>query len=292
MMDLASSSNSFGGSAVSLGSHRVITINFNRIALESNSVENFFEILNRRIEDSAKILRAHKELILKTEQKGLQMFLSNKWINMDRMFSTFGIIGEIEASETLKWKFGNGRDYMAEMLVYLNDKVSEYSKKYGIMGNIEQIPGESMAVRLCKVDKLLYGDKVPFEMYSNQFIPLWQESNIWERMNEDGKYNSLITGGGIVHVQIGEKTTAKQNEKIIRNAIKVGNEHFALNAVYSEFEDESVLMGKYDTHPITGSKIKEYYVRVVGFFVPVSWWNETRREWEFPRRQFNKITDE
>ena len=64
---------------------------------------------------------------------------------------------------------------MLYILQFINSKVSEYSKKYGIAGNIEQIPGESMASRLVKVDKMIFGDEiVDKKMYSNQqmwFLP-------------------------------------------------------------------------------------------------------------------------
>jgi anaerobic ribonucleoside-triphosphate reductase len=291
MMDFASQSNSFGGGgSISLGSHRVCTINFNRIALEAKTKEDFYNILNSRIEDAAKILKSHKELIKKLEKNGLQPFLTNGWININRLFSTFGIMGIYEATKLYKEKFGNGTDIEGEMLVYMNDKVKEYSIKYEIIGNIEQIPGESFASRLCNADKLIYGEKkVPYVMYSNQFVPLWEEATIWDKMDIDGKYNKLITGGGIVHVQIGEKVTAKQAEKIIRYAITSGCEHFALNAVYSECEKNHNSLGKFDICPECQAKIIEYRTRVVGFFVPVSSWDKNRREWEFPRRKFSII---
>jgi len=90
---------------------------------------------------------------------------------MNRMFSTFGILGIYEADLTLKERFG-GADYMKDILTFFNTKVAEYSKEQGIVSNIEQIPGESFAVRLCNVDKMLYKGSVPFELYANQFVPL------------------------------------------------------------------------------------------------------------------------
>jgi anaerobic ribonucleoside-triphosphate reductase len=36
--------------------------------------------------------------------------------------------------------------------------------------------------------------------------------------------------------------------------------------------------------PTCGADIIDKYTRVVGFFVPVSSMNKTRREWEIPRR--------
>ncbi|HON82726.1 MAG TPA: anaerobic ribonucleoside-triphosphate reductase [Caldisericia bacterium] len=294
MLQFASQSNSFGaGGSVSLGSHRVCTINFPRIVMEANSREEFYKILESRIESASKILKAHKELILNLNKRGLQPFIKLGWINMNRMFSTFGIIGIYEASKLFKDKFGNGEDIESNMLIFLNNKVNELNKvdsSSSISYNIEQIPGESFAIRLAKADKIIYGeDKIPYQLYSNQFIPLWESATLWEKMIQDGKYQRLITGGGIVHAQIGEKVTSKQSEKIIKFAVNCGCEHFALNAVYSECEDGHVSFGKLDICPICSKKIIERYTRIVGFFTPISSWQDIRREWEFPRRTFVEI---
>jgi ribonucleoside-triphosphate reductase len=285
MVNLAGQVNSFGGgSSISLGSHRVVTINLNRIALEADTKEKFFSILDKRIEDTAKILAAHKKLLTSTIDKGLQMFMKMGWIDIKKMFSTFGILGGYEAGLTLKNKGIESEDMLKDMLIFFNDKVAEYSKKYSLIGNIEAIPGESMAIRLCNVDKLIYKDKVSYELYSNQFIPLWENASIWERMEEDGKYNKLLTGGSIVHITIGEKVTATQARKIIRYAIVSGCDHFALNTVYSECIEGHVNLGKFTVCPKCSKGIKEYYTRVVGFFTPVSSWNPIRRNWEFDKR--------
>jgi anaerobic ribonucleoside-triphosphate reductase len=291
MLQYASQANSFGaGGSISIGSHRVCTINFPRIVLEATSRDNFYEILENRIESAAKILNAHKKLISKLNDMGLQPFIKNGWINMKRLFSTFGLIGIYEASKMFKEKFGNGEDIEGNMLIAMNSLVSKYSEKYEIFGNIEQIPGESFAIRLLDADKVIFGDKnLPYMLYSNQFIPLWEEATLWEKLDADGKYNKLITGGGIVHAQIGEKVTPKQAEKIIKYAVNSGSEHFALNAIYSECATGHVSFGKFETCPVCSSKIVEKYTRIVGFFTPVSSWQNVRREWEFNNRTFVDI---
>lgn len=291
MMNLGSQVNSFGGSAISLGSHRVVTINFNRIALQSDTEEKFYELLNSKIEETAKVLKAHKELIKHLEQKGLQPFITNNWLVMNKMFSTFGVMGIYEAVENMM-KITN-KDFdtlMEEILVYLNTKVKEYSKEYGLFGNIEAIPGESFAVRLAKADKLIFGDvKVATPLYSNQFIPLWENASIYERMEKDGKFQGKMTGGSICHFTLGEKITGLQSEKLIKYAIGVGNEHFALNAIYSECKNHHNSFGKHEVCPVCGEPIIEYYTRVIGYFSPVSSWNQIRREWEFPKRVVGTI---
>lgn len=292
MLELSSQVNSFGGgSSVSLGSHRVVTINFNRIALECDSLEEFYQILSKRVESAAKILKSHKDLLKILTDKGLQSFIKSGWIQINRLFSTFGILGIYEANLTLRKKF-NGKiikdsDLIGEILIIFNKKVNEISKQYGIIGNIEQIPAESFATRLANADRLIYGkEKVPFVLYSNQFIPLWENATIWEKMDMDGKYNKLITGGGIVHAMIGERVTSYQAEQLIKYAIKSGCEHFALNAVYSKCINNHTNFGKIEKCITCGGEIEDYYTRVVGFFVPISNWDKNRREWEFPRRTF------
>jgi ribonucleoside-triphosphate reductase len=210
------------------------------------------------------------------------------------MFSTFGTLGLYEATKKYVDKFGNESkaDIQAEILIRMNEKVSEMSKKYKIIGNIEQIPAESFAIRLVRADKAIYGEEqIPYTLYSNQFIPLWEKTSIWDKMDEDGKYNSLIPGGGIAHIQIGEPTTPKQNEKIIRYSVNSGCEHFALNSVWCECKNHHAFFGKLNVCPKCGEDIVEYYTRVVGFFTPVSSWTKERCEWEFPKRPFSTISD-
>lgn len=289
LFEIGGQMNSFGGSGISLGSHRVVTINFNRIALEAESKEDYLSILNKRIEDAALILIAHRALIKELIDSGLQPFMEKGWLRLDRMFSTFGILGIVEMQETLKNKFGDF-DYIAEALVILNTTARDYTKKYNNIFNIEQIPGESMAVKLCKIDKKLYGDEaIPYNLYTNQFIPLWEDVSIWERMDVDGKYNKMLTGGGIVHFNLGERVNSSQAKKIIEYACKAGCEHFALNSVYSECENDHTSFGNLNICPICNGKIIEKYTRIVGFMVPISSWQKVRREWEFPKRIFKEI---
>ena len=284
MFNLGGQVNSFGGSALSLGSHRVSLVHTNRIALETQSSEKFYSLLYERIEDSVRILISHRNLITHLTEAGLHPFIDIGWISMRKMFSTIGLIGLAETIETLR------ESSLEDLLHFINSVVKEMSEKYKIPINIEQVPGESMAVRLTDIDRMLFGeDKVPYKLYSNQFIPLWEDATLFERMDIDGKYNKMFTGGGIVHFNLGEKTTPTQNKEIISYAIKSGCEHFALNAVYSKCEDDHTTFSSGDSCPICGKQVIEKLTRVVGFFTPISSWNPVRREWEFPKRNFINI---
>lgn len=297
MLDFASQSNSLGGGgSISLGSHRVITINFQRIALECQSFEDYLNILSFRVEEAAKILKAHKLMLLKFTKEGYEPFIANGFINPKRLFSTFGLLGIYEANKTLRQKFDipEDRDITGEILDYFNTRVNDVSKQYGIIGNIEQIPGESFAVRLAEADKAIYGfGDDYYKLYANQFCPLYEDFTLAEKIKTDGKYNMKLTGGGIVHIQIATQTTPQQNEQLIKFACAEGCEHFALNRVYSRCKKcGKVYNTKVDKCDCgaEGDDL-ERLTRVIGFFTPVSSWGKVRREWEFPRRRFTDVSE-
>lgn len=296
MLDFASQSNSLGGGgSISLGSHRVITINFQRIALECQSFEDYLNILSFRVEEAAKILKAHKLMLLKFTKEGYEPFIANGFINPKRLFSTFGLLGIYEANKTLRQKFDipEDRDITGEILDYFNTKVNDVSKKYGIIGNIEQIPGESFAVRLAEADKAIYGfGDDYYKLYANQFCPLYEDFTLAEKIKTDGKYNALLTGGGIVHIQIATQTTPQQNEQLIKFACAEGCEHFALNRVYSRCKKCGKVYNTKVDKCDCGAEGEdlERLTRVIGFFTPVSSWGKVRREWEFPRRFFTDVS--
>lgn len=158
--------NSFGGSQVSLGSHRVVTINFARCAYEASSYDDFKKIVSERAKRMGKILKAHKVLILKLERLGKQPWITNGWIDMTHMFSTFGCAGYLEASEILKFKFNHSDfDYMKDFLVYFNDECKKVADEENIIFNIEAIPAESMAPKLAQADKLIFADEEGYYLY-------------------------------------------------------------------------------------------------------------------------------
>jgi ribonucleoside-triphosphate reductase len=323
MMELAGQSNSFGaGGSLSIGSDRVVTINTVRIVLETSDFDGFFKLLSERIESAAKVLASHRRLIELLNEDGLQPFIKAGWIDMNRLFSTFGIIGMYETAELLeeahksmptrvieqlnelaaqidpknsqsRISFGVDDKLRIIILKFFNLKVKEMSEKYKFIGNIEQIPGESFAVRLVKADKLIMKDErlSGFQLYSNQTTPLDKDVSIWDRLEADGEVNRLMTGGGISHATIGERINSLQAQKIIRYAVTVGCEHFVLNPFISVCEKGHNIIGKHKSCPECGSKIVDMISRVVGFFVSVFSSGKVRREHDFPNRVITNTSE-
>lgn len=293
-LEMASSVNSFGGGNVSLGSHRVNTVNLARIAYECDSYDEFLEIMENRVESAAKILKAHKVLLYQIEKEDYLPFVTKGWVDLSRMFSTFGVLGYYEADKILHTKFNHSDfDYMKDFMIKFNELCKKYADKYGLLFNIEQIPGESFAPRLAKADSLIFGNPYNLApMYANQFVPLWEDATVYERLDRDGQLNQLLTGGGIVHIQSNSDITPQQAEHLIRYAVKVGAEHFAINRVTTICNDcDYAINSKEEECPNCHSKNIDYLTRAIGYFSRVSAWCPERRDWEFPKRKFINLNE-
>lgn len=297
MLGLGEGVNSFGGSQISLGSHRVVTTDMFRAACEAESYDDFKKILTERVEESAKILQAHRVLIHKLEKCGTQPWITNGWINMSHLFSTFGCVGYVEADKMLKYKFNHKDfDYMKDFLVYFNKECKRVANEYKMIWNLEAIPAEGMAPKLAKADMIIFGNdenkymNTDFEMpqiLANQWCSLWEDHTIYEKMKRDGDIQSLMTGGSIIHINIDSKITKTQAKKLIEDSVKYGMAHFALNAVYIECKEcGHVVKGYLDKCPNCGSSELNHYTRIIGYISKVENFNPTRRKYDFPRRKF------
>lgn len=281
MIELASQANSFGaGGSISIGSHRVVTLNIMRLALIAESVEHFYSLVGDMITNIKKILFAHKQLIKDSSE--LQHFIKIGWINLNRMFSTVGLIGYVEATETLMKKFGVQKDFIYEMFHKINSFVNSNNENFkGCTFNIEQIPAESMAHRLARADKILFGEKnVPYNIYANQIIPLWEKATIKERLEADGKCNKALTGGGIVHINTGEHITSLQAEMLVDLAVENNCEHFAITGTFCKCDDNHVIIGNKNNCAKCGKPIKQKIARTVGFFVDVDDMSSYKKEFD------------
>lgn len=288
MLELAAQANSFGaGGSISLGSHRVVCINFARLALIANSKEEYHKLIKEHVLNCKKILVAHKKLL--TDLKSLQVFLQLGWIQLNRMFSTIGIIGYVEAEEILKNKlvYAKNEDVIKDSLFILNNEITSGNETFTEnIFNCEQIPAESMSHRLPRADKLIFDKQVQYDIYANQFVPLWDiHTTVWEKIKKDGEYISTLTGGGISHINVGEHITSKQAEKLIEFAIESNLEHFAINGTFCKCENGHVIIGNRDKCAKCGASITNKITRVVGFFTPVEDWSSYKQEYDFKRRK-------
>ena len=292
---------SFGNGGLNIGSHRVVTINLPRIALEANhwrsgdKEETFFELLDKNLEQARDLLLIHREEILKRRvERGFLKFFDPKqvgWFSLDGMFSTFGINGVYEMCCYMGYdiKTEEGRNFVGRVLKHIENYAVQCSKDTGHSFNVEEIPAENTGTKLAAKDKLVYGNDC--KLYSNQFIPLMADVPIMDRLETEGKYMAILSGGAITHINVlSEIDTDEKMYKLMILAMHKGVEHFAVNYGFNECEDGHVSIGgnKMTECPCCGKPIKDHITRVVGFFTRVSSWSPNRKE-EFKNRVFKEV---
>lgn len=282
--------NSFGVGGLSIGSHRVAGLNLPRIALLEKENPNVFE---EDLELLHKILYAHRQLIKERIKGGYLPLYDSNWINLNRQYSTIGFIGSYEyvKNKGFDTRQKEGLDKLTELLKKIETKIIEWQIKEQqekTIYNLEQIPGESLCVKLCQLDTLLGFNPNNYKLYSNQYIPLVENASIYDRLKIQGQIDNLTSGGAILHINVDDEKPIDENQfrRLMDIARKTKTAYFAINYAFSECVDGHFSIGKSKKCPVCNKDIKIQYTRVVGFLTPVQCWNETRRDYEFPNRYF------
>ena len=280
--------NSFGSGSTKIGSLAVATGNLPQLAFRTKDKDKFLEELKQLVIDCQTINNAKRNIVNRAIKAGVQPLYTLGYMSLKKQYSTFGVIGLYEALEILGMDIQTkeGQEYALKMLNLINDTNEELQKKFKYPHNCEQIPGENVAVKLASKDKLLgYNDK--YTLYSNQFVPLIKRVNMLDRIEMQGLFDRHFSGGAICHLNMDQEIT---NKEVMRNLIetcaKRGVVYFAINFVLQECANRHLTVGNVDTCPICGEPITGKYTRVVGFLVKVGHWLKTRREEDFPNRQF------
>ena len=212
--------NSIGGTALSIGSVKVSTINLMRIALESGKdEEEYLNILKERALLDCKVLDRQRWIIKRNVQKGLLPNFCEGGVEFDKLYSTLGILGLFEAIEyfgyTQRDEFGNisytedGIRFAKDIFKVLNEVKDTFYDEFGdetwyrgkenilerFSFNIESVPAERAAVILCQKDNLLYELDTDKFIYSNQWIPLMEQATIDEKLKLSSILDKECSGG-------------------------------------------------------------------------------------------------
>ena len=284
--------NSFGSGSTKIGSLGVSTGNLPQLAFKLKNEENakvlFLEQLKELVIDCGEINNAKRNLIRKAIKAGAQPLYSLGYMDLKRQYSTYGVVGLYEAIEILGMniKDEDGKNFALQILEVINSTNKELQNRFKAPHNCEQIPAENVAVKLSKKDRLL-GLNEKYELYSNQFIPLIERTNMLDRIELQGLFDGHFSGGAICHLNMDQEI---KDEQVMANLIETcankGVVYFAINYVLQECEEGHLSVGNLDVCPLCGKPITGKYTRVVGFLTKVNNWNKTRRDVDFPNRQF------
>lgn len=287
--------NSIGGTALSIGSVKVNTINLVHIFYELGeevTEKKYLNLLKKRTTLCCKVLDRVRYIIQRNIEKGLLPNYCDGGIEMDKQYCTVGILGLYETMEKFGYiktdEFGNkfytekGMDFAGKIFDILNETKDNFTDEYSF--NIESVPAEQAAVKLCAKDNILFDVHDNF-IYSNQWIPLTEKCTINEKIRTSAILDNKCSGGAIAHINIDNNFPNTDMAWDMLNYIaSQGVIYFCYNTKINVCKNHHGFVDS-DICPECGEHACDTYQRVVGFLTPSKSYSKERFK-EFSARQW------
>lgn len=288
--------NSIGGTALSVGSCRVSTINLVRIAYESElDKKKYLKILRQRVLLDCKALASMRHIIQRNIEKGLLPNYQDGAVELDKQFCTIGGIGMYEVMdlfgliETDELGCKSYSDEAVEFATQILDAMNEVKDSFecDFTFNIEMIPAENCAGVICQADNLLYEQNKYF-IYSNQWIPLMEKCTIQEKCRLGSLFDKKCGGGCIAHINIENRFPNEETAWDMLNYVaSQGVIYFAFTTKISVCRHKHAFISE-PRCPVCGEPVADTYARVVGFYTPTSSYQKIRKA-EFDKRKWMNV---
>ena len=291
--------NSIGGTALKVGSEKVNTINLARISYEcDNSKEEYLHILKDRTLLCLEVLDTIRHIVQRNIEKGLMKNFDAGIVDMDKLYSTIGVLGIYETLDkfgyVVKDKFGyatyteEGIEFAEEILFTIHKVKEDFKQEHDYMINLEAVPAESAAAKLMKKDKYFYpNEKYELPLYANQWIPLGVRTSIENKIKISARIDEACTGGSISHINLDSPFQSFEVAwDLLCELSKQGVKYFAFCTRISACEHNHGFYG--DICPVCGKPKVTTYQRIVGFLTPVRSYSKERKE-EFYKRDWMKV---
>lgn len=269
--------NSIGGTALSVGSCRVSTINLVRIAYESRDDDGNFNkskymrILKQRTLLDCKALASMRHVIQRNIEKGLLPNYQDGAVELSKQFCTIGAIGMYEVMDLFgliqtdevgcKSYSDEAVAFATEILNTINDVKDSFECDFTF--NLEFIPAENCAGVICQADNLLFEQNKYF-IYSNQWIPLMEKCTIQEKCRLGSLFDKKCGGGCIAHINIENRFPNEETAwEMLNYVASQGVIYFAFTTKISVCAHKHAFISE-PRCPVCGEPIADTYARVVG----------------------------
>lgn len=295
--------NSIGGTALKVGSVKVVTLNLARLALDTNTKEEYLNELKERTLCVVRTLHVIRNILKRNVEKGLLPNFTHGLIDFDHLYNTIGFLGIYETMKKFGCitvdEFGN---------TFYTDEAAEFGEKIfktirGVadkfienndcdyMINTEQIPGENAAAKLMHKDEFFYPNASIYDLplYGNQFIPLGIKTTLQERIRIQAMFDKFCNGGSILHANIDAPfDTFEKAYDMTCYIADAGVTYFAWNTRIQACEENHAFYGT--TCPTCGKPVDVEFTRIVGFYTPIKSWSSERKA-EYKMRKWEGINE-
>ena len=287
--------NSIGGTALSIGSVKVNTINLVHMFYELGedvTEKKYLNLLKKRTTLCCKALDRVRHIIRRNIEKGLLPNYCDGGVEMDKQYCTVGILGLYETMDKFGYvetdEFGNkfytekGMNFAGKIFDVLNETKDNFTDEYSF--NIESVPAEQAAVKLCAKDNMLFDVHDNF-IYSNQWIPLTEKCTINEKIRTSAILDNKCSGGAIAHINIDNNfPNTDMAWEMLNYIASQGVIYFCYNTKINVCKNHHGFVDT-DICPECGEYACDTYQRVVGFLTPSKSYSKERFK-EFSAREW------
>ncbi|MFX0087397.1 MAG: ribonucleoside triphosphate reductase, partial [Candidatus Hodarchaeota archaeon] len=282
----------------STGSIGVVTINMNRLGYLAINQDDFFRLLRKYMDLAKMSLEIKRKEVTRNLENGMMSYAKEYLPHgFKTYFSTIGLCGMHECCLNFLNKGINspeGLKFAKKILLFMRDVCEEYKAETGNLYNLEATPAESTSYRFARLDRKWYPnvilsgtDDVPY-ITNSTHLPVGATLDIIDAIEHQDELQPLYTGGTIFHSFLGEEIDPKICMNIVRTiAEKTRLPYFSITPTFSICTEHKYIKGKHFECPICG-KQTEVYSRIVGYFRPISKWNDGKTQ-EFNERKVFKI---
>lgn len=268
------------GSAGSVGRGNVsyVSVNLPRISLESDSLEEFYDILHERVQLAIDVqlfrndlLRKHHELGWVIDEKIWNDVSDIEDIILQGTYS----VGFIGLSETVRVLTGarpfendDSRKLAEDIVRFMRDLTDQASEKYGLNFSVLATPGEQLTGRFCELDKERFHHQIQEKgFYTNSFhVDVDSGVSIWDKLRIEAPFHSLCGGGAITYIEFRSALVGNIGvlETILANATEQGISYIGFNFPL-DVCNKCGFSGTYDSCPCCGSDDIRRIRRVSGY---------------------------
>lgn len=230
----------------------VVSLNLVQIAILSKTEEEYFKLLEERLELCFEaLMMRHNRLkgtlsdispihwqygAIARLKKGEKI---DKYLMDGYSTISLGYIGIYEATKLITGEThttNKGRTFAIKLMKKLEDTVNKWKKETGIGFGLYGTPAESLCYRFAKIDKEKFGsikDVTDKGYYTNSYhIDVREEINIFDKFKFESEFQKISSGGAISY---GEIPNMSKNLDALKEVVK----YIYDNIQYAEFNTKS-----------------------------------------------------
>ena len=230
----------------------VVSLNLVQIAILSKTEEEYFKLLEERLELCFEaLMMRHNRLkgtlsdispihwqygAIARLKKGEKI---DKYLMDGYSTISLGYIGIYEATKLITGEThttNKGRTFAIKLMKKLEDTVNKWKKETGIGFGLYGTPAESLCYRFAKIDKEKFGsikDVTDKGYYTNSYhVDVREEINIFDKFKFESEFQKISSGGAISY---GEIPNMSKNLDALKEVVK----YIYDNIQYAEFNTKS-----------------------------------------------------